>query len=111
MIEFLNKVELIGTVGTTRVTDCGETRCINLSLVTEYFYTAKDGTAVVEMTWHHVVCYEGKGVCPLSEITKGAHLHILGRLRQRRYTSESGEERIVEEIVANSVEPASGERT
>ena len=103
-MEQLNRVELIGIVGATRISEAGEGRCANFSLVTNYAFQAKDGTAVIETTWHHVVCFEGKAVCPIQEIVKGDTLHVLGRLRRRRYLAESGEERFVVEVLASLVE-------
>lgn len=103
-MEQLNRVELIGIVGATRISEAGEGRCANFSLVTNYAFQAKDGTAVIETTWHHVVCFEGKGVYPLEEIEKGVSLHVTGRLRRRRFTAGNGDERDYVEVMASRVE-------
>lgn len=103
-MEQLNRVELIGTVGTTRITETGEVRKADFSLVTNYVCRSKDGTATIETTWHHVVCFEGEDVCSLSEISKGASLHVIGRIRRRRYTTENGENRNNVEVFAARVE-------
>ena len=76
----------------------------NNSTKWNYAYRSKDGAAVIETTWHNVVCFEGKAVCPLQEIVKGDTLHVLGRLRRVRYLAESGEERFVVEVLASLVE-------
>ena len=102
-MEQLNKVELIGTVGTIRMTEVGEASSARLSLATNYAYRSKDGAAVIETTWHNVVCFEGKAVCPIQEIVKGDTLHVLGRLRIQRYTGADGVERQAVEIVANRI--------
>ena len=106
-MEFLNRAELKGMVGSVRIEEVGEARAARFSLVTNYCYRAKDGSAVVETTWHSVVCFEGKGICPLEEIKKGEQLHVLGRIRMRRYVTDSGEDRKVLEIVASRVGPLS----
>ena len=49
-MEQLNKVELIGTVGTIRMTEVGEASSARLSLATNYAYRSKDGAAVIETT-------------------------------------------------------------
>ena len=103
-MEHLNKVELVGTVGMVSRSEIGQLRSASFSLVTNYLSRTASGEAVIETTWHHVVCYEGKGVCPVAEIERGVHLHVIGRIRNRRHTTASGEERTTSEILATRVE-------
>jgi single-strand DNA-binding protein len=103
-MEHLNKVELVGTVGMVSRSETGEGRGASFSLVTNYLSRTASGQAVIETTWHRVVCYEGKNVCPVSKIERGVNLHVIGRIRNRRYTTESGEERTTSEILASKVE-------
>ena len=103
-MEHLNKVELVGTVGMVSQSEIGQVRSASFSLVTNYLSRTASGEAVIETTWHRVVCYEGKGICPVSEIEKGVNLHVIGRIRNRRYTTDTGEERSTSEILATKVE-------
>lgn len=103
-MEHLNKVELVGTVGMVSRGEIGEIRTADFSLVTNYLSRTASGQAVIETTWHHVVCCEGKDVCPVTKIERGVHLHVIGRIRNRRYTTETGEERTTSEILATKVE-------
>ena len=103
-MEHLNKVELVGTVGMVSRSEIGPLHSASFSLVTNYLSHTANGQAVIETTWHHVVCYEGKGVCPVTEIERGVHLHVIGRIRNRRHITASGEERTTSEILATKVE-------
>jgi len=74
----------------------------NFSVVTEYAFKDKTGGSVIETTWHNVVAWQD-GDMPLELLEKGASVCVQGRLRCRRYTSESGEPRTSYEVIAASV--------
>ena len=95
--EFLNAVEIKGIVGRVTRTQVGETTFVNFSVVTEYTYTGKEGTTMIETTWFNCVSFKN------IPIDKGDYVHCLGHFRARRYTDNSGVERISYEVVANSV--------
>ena len=55
--------------------------------------------SVIETMWHYVVAWnipEG--------IDKGSKIHVVGRLRARRYTDSEGVDRNMVEVVANKIE-------
>ena len=54
-LECINRVELRGIVGTSRVTEVGDRNLINFSLATNYAYKDSDGCPVIETT-----CYQYK---------------------------------------------------
>lgn len=102
-MEFINRIELVGVVGTIRKqTYCGRV-VANFSLVTEYSYKDKNECAVVETTWHNVVAWQN-GEMPLDLIERGTHICVQGRIRCRRYTGDNGEAKTFYEVIANSVE-------
>ena len=103
-MEQLNKIEIRGIVGSVYVKDFTNAKVANISVATNYTYNAKDGSVVVETTWHSVVAWEGKDIQNLSQLKKGAYVYIVGRLRNRKYTTPDGMERIAYEIIANKVE-------
>lgn len=103
-MEQLNRIEIRGIVGSVRVQNVGNTKVANLSVATEYAFTTKDGGAVIETTWHYVTALEGKDIQNLEQLQKGSFVHVIGRLRNRKYTTPDGMERIVYDIVANKVE-------
>ena len=103
-MEHLNKVELQGTLWTVTIQKCGDTLCAKLCLYTDYCYTAKDGSAVIETCWHHVTVWEGENIKDLTQLTSGALIHIIGRLRIRTRKKATGEPVTVHDIVAHTVE-------
>ena len=103
-MEQLNKVELRGILGVLRVISVGETRYATMSVATNYCYKDAEGCPVIETTWHLVTAWEGKACPDLSVLQKGDKVHVIGRLRCRRYTDVSGIEKYQTDIVANHLE-------
>ncbi len=63
-----------------------------------------EGCAVIETTWHLVTVWEGKGCPDLSVFKKGDRIHVIGRLRNRKYVDNAGIERAQIDIIANLLE-------
>ena len=103
MLAHLNKVELIGIVGSVKHTNVQDTTHVRFSVATTYAYRDRDGNAVHETTWHNVSCFERACQNALSRLEKGAKVHVLGRIRICRYTSAEGEDKTMTEVVASSV--------
>ena len=103
-MEHLNKVEIRGIVGGVYVKEIGNAKVANFSVATEYCYTAQDGCAVIETTWHRVVAWEGNSIQDLSQLKKGSGVHVIGRIRTQKYMAADGTERTVYEIIASKVE-------
>ena len=103
-MEHLNKVELIGTLWTVNIQECGDTRCAKLCLFTDYFYTTKEGSPVIETTWHYVTAWESEDVKNLDQLEVGSTVHIVGRLRMRQRRKVTGEYVTVHDIIASKVE-------
>ena len=101
-MEFLNRIELAGVVGTIRKQTFSGRNVANFSLVTEYCYKDKNDCVVVETTWHNVVAWQN-GEMPLDLIERGTHVCVEGRLRCRRYTGDNGETKTFYEVIATSV--------
>ena len=106
--EQLNKVELVGTVGSVAVNRVGDKKNVRLSLATEYSYRDGSGNAIVEVTWHNITGWEGPAVNGFEDNSKGDRLHVIGRLRQFRFTSSDGTERTVYEVIASRLEKVTG---
>ena len=102
-MDHINRIELQGRVGTVRTNIVGDNMVANFSLVTEYLYKTRDGGAVNETTWHQVTAWEGRDMPDLNMITKGAPIHVTGRLRTFKYTNAEGQERQLYEVVANRI--------
>lgn len=103
-MEFLNRIELRGIIGSVYVKDFVNTRVANFSVATNHCYTAKEGCQVVESTWHRVVAWEGNGIRDLHMVQRVMGVHVIGRIRMQRYTAADGSERTSCEILAKTVE-------
>ena len=103
-MEFLNKIELRGIVGQSSLNRVGDTRICRFSVVTELAYKGNDGTNIIESTWFSCQIFEGPGICNLDTITRGAIVHVIGRLKCNRYVDANGNDRVQYEIVARKVE-------
>ena len=102
MHQNINRVELQGIVGTSKVTCIGDKKAVRFSLATNYAYKDKEGYPVIETTWHNCTSFVDKED-DLSIYDKGTPLHIEGRLRNLRYTDACGCERTTIEVVASRV--------
>ncbi len=108
-MEQLNKVEIQGIIGSVYVKEFGNAKVANFSVATESCHSSRDGSKVIEVTWHRVVAWEGNQIQDLSQLKKGSYVHVLGRLRIQKYIGSDGCERSTYEILANRVEPGNSE--
>jgi single-strand DNA-binding protein len=102
-MEYINKVELKGRVGTVRSNVVNGSRVANFSLVTDMLYKTKDGTPVSEATWFNIAAWEGKEVQMLDLIEKGSVVHVWGRLRSSRFEGQDGTEKQYYELLATKL--------
>ena len=99
----INRVELQGIVGTSKVISIGNKKAVRFSLATNYAYKDKEGYPVIETTWHACSVWAEREA-DLTMYRKGTPLHIEGRIRNIRYTDASGCERTTLEVVATKIE-------
>ena len=102
MHQNINRVELQGIVGTSRVSNLGEKNAVSFSLATNYAFKDREGCHVIETNWHNCTSFVDKED-DLSIYDKGTPLHIEGRLRNLRYTDACGCERTTMEVVISKV--------
>ena len=91
-MEQLNRVELIGHIGSISINRISGNLYGRFSVATSYAYKSKDGTPVIDTTWHNVLAWQE-----------------LGRIRVVRCTTESGADRVVTEVIASKVEKIAGD--
>lgn len=103
VMEYINKVELAGKVGTIRINTVGERQVANISVATARTFVANNGESIVVTDWHNVVAWESDKN-NFQFLDKGSDVHIFGTLRTRKYTSNDGVERHVTEVVADSID-------
>ena len=100
-MEQLNKIELRGVVGSVRLQTYEDSRMARINLATNYAYKDREGTAVIDTTWHNVVAWEGRNIQGLERINKGTKLYVCGRLRYQKYIGVDGVDRIATDVLAN----------
>ncbi len=102
-MEFLNRIELKGVVGRAETNQYNGTPVCNFSVVTEYSTRDKEGNAAIETVWFNVAAWGDRGMPDFTEIQKGAWIHVIGRVRVRKYTTQDNEERSSLDVVAQYV--------
>jgi len=104
-MEQMNRIELRGNVGGVRppLKEDGP-HAVNFSLATNYVFKVRNTEAQIETTWHNIVAWNLKGMPDLSNLQIGTPLHVIGRLRQNRYTGADGQERYTYEVIASTIE-------
>lgn len=105
VMEFLNRIQLRGVVGKAEViTFSSQNQVCNFSVVTDYSTVDREGNSIIESTWFNVSAWHGRdGVDDIYALQKGVWVEVTGRLRNRKYTTQNGEERYTTEIVARKV--------
>ena len=103
-MQFINKIEIQGIVGNSSIQKVADTRLCRFSVVTELAYNGNDGTNIIESTWFNVTAWEGKDITNLDAITRGAIVHIIGRLKCNRYVDANGNDRVQYEIIAQKLD-------
>jgi single-strand DNA-binding protein len=107
----VNKVIIVGNVGRdpeTRYMPSGDA-VTNISVATSDRYKDKQTGEMKETTEWHRVAFFGK----LAEIAgqylkKGSQVYVEGRLRTRKWTDASGQEKYSTEIVSESMQMLGG---
>lgn len=96
-MEYINRIELQGIVGSVRSNIVQDIPVQNFSVCTEYVAKLDDGATRCELTWHSIVAWDKL------EVAKGDYVRVTGRLRTTKYTSASGEEKIFYEVIASEI--------
>ena len=96
-------MELVGVVGAVRKDRTGNNLTAHFSVVTNYTYKDREGQPVIETTWHAVRAFSGKDVKCLETLDPGARVKVVGRLRNCRYTDNTGADRTATEVYATSL--------
>lgn len=103
-MEQINKIELLGIVGSVRLQNVADKRMAKFTMVTNRAYKNKEGAPVIETQWHNVTAFEGKYVQELERIEKGRAVHVWGRLQVQHYTGLDGSERTAVDVICNRLD-------
>lgn len=102
-MEFMNKIELRGIVGTSSLNRVGDNQVCRFSIATDYSYKDRDGNPVVDTTWFNVTAWEGKNIPDLRSVIRGTIVQVTGRVRTYKYTTADGEVKSSWEVIARRV--------
>lgn len=96
-----NRIELRGNAGQdARIMKVGDNTVARFNIATNETYKDRSGNLKEETTWLSVTAWGGKGMPDFTRIRKGVCVYVIGRLRQSRYTTASGEEKAFYEVLA-----------
>jgi single-strand DNA-binding protein len=100
---YMNRVELKGFVGADAAPKNlnGGKIVLNFSLATNRFQGESENRKQFT-EWHRVAAW-GKLATAIGAVAKGMHVNVVGELRGREYTSDSGKVQTYE-IVANKID-------
>jgi len=102
-MEQINRIELLGPVGNVRYQDVGDTQVVNFSLVTNFAYMGREG-GTFETMWHNVQAWNSKNIPDFQKVERGSIVHVVGRLRFRKFTGSDGLEKQFLEVVASRLD-------
>ena len=106
----LNKIMLIGHLGgdvTARYTQSG-TAVSNFSIATTERFKDKSGQQQEVTTWHRIVTWGRLAEICSEYLTKGSKVYIEGKLTEKKWTDQNGNERVSAEIVAHEMKMLDG---
>lgn len=96
-MEYINAIELQGTVGNVRNNTISGSRVQSFSMVTQCAYRKQSGDLVCETTWHQVSAWNK------AEVHYGDWVNVKGRLKHTKYTTADGQEKSFNEVIASEV--------
>ena len=105
MEKSLNRVELKGRIGQdARIlkTDNGG-MAARFTVATNELIKNRDDSYREEATWHNIVAWTRKGMPDFQLLRKGTFIELEGKIRYSKYTSATGEEKNITEIVAQKI--------
>ena len=102
----LNKVQIIGRLGRDvelRQTPSGQS-VASFTVATDESYTSRDGQKVEQTEWHRINVFGKQAELCGKFLGKGSLVYVEGKLRTRKWTDQSGQERSSTEINADRVQ-------
>lgn len=101
----INRAEIKGIIGQEpRVNTVGGRTVANFSVATENTWKDQNGEWQKETDWHNVCAWDGYGIAKADALHSGTKVHIIGRLRTRKYTNNQGLDQYVTEVLAEELD-------
>ena len=108
----VNKVILVGNLGQdpeVRYTAGDNKAVTTISIATSERYKDKNTGETKEITeWHRIVFFNRLAEIAGEYLKKGSSVYVEGKLRTRKWTDQSGQERYTTEIVADQLQMLGG---
>ena len=98
-----NSVQLIGNLGkavTYRNFDSGSTKA-SFPLATNEYYKNNKGEKTQDTQWHNIVAWGKTAELMKTQLDKGSHVIVRGKLVSRSWDDEQGNKRYITEVVAS----------
>ena len=102
-MEQLNRIELRGMVGSTRVQAYSGKKVLRFTVATSYAFKDKNGEAVIDTQWHNVSVWEGRSLEDVDSIQKGDKVYVCGRVKYTKFLGQDAQEHFATEIQAQKV--------
>lgn len=102
-MEYLNRVELVGSIGCVRANQLYDAKVVNFSLSTTDLSEIEGRAGLCETTWHNVVAYDNH-VGDIDWVKKGEKVRVVGRLRNVMCIAPNGVGQCYHEVLATSLE-------
>ena len=100
----INKVHLIGNLGSDPELRTSNTPVCRFRLATSEKRRDKSGSVVEETEWHTIVAFGVTAENCARFLKKGRQAYVEGRIHTRKYQDNEGKERTLTQILAASVE-------
>lgn len=101
----INKVILVGRVGQeVNVRTVGDQKVASFTLATSEKYKGKDGNMVESTEWHSISIWGKLAEVAEKYVTKGTQLYLEGKIKTEKYTDNSGNDKYVTRIIANTMQ-------
>lgn len=100
----VNKAILVGNLGKDPEVKTLEngTKVATFSLATSESYKDKNDTWQTLTEWHNIVAWRGLAD-KAEKLSKGTMVYIEGKITHRKYNDKDGVERMITDIVANTI--------
>ena len=101
----VNRVQLTGNLGNKpeiKLFDNGS-KVARFSMATSEELTTRKGEKTTDTQWHSISVWGKLADLVESELNKGTHVSVEGKLITRNYTDKSGQKRYVTEVLATDV--------
>ena len=104
-MEQINKIEIRGRVGNSRIVEVSGKNVCHFSVATNSVFRTTDGQMVEEVTWHNCTLWGSRKYPDLGIVKVGGGIEVKGRMKISRYTGSDGVDRYSYEVIVSECKP------